>query len=427
MTSTANTSGGDPRQGLEAADATQAQAIPRALFLSWSEPDVVSGTPVIVCDMMSHFPPGHAELLCEKSYTPKQRRKISLAHPVRKVRFPFFLWPFSRGTRVRAMLAYAGFPWLVLAGCWHVLRFRPTGLVAIYYRVSWVFAAYLVSRICRVPLVYHIHDALRENYGGKHGIRNRFSAWVEERALRSARVAALDPHMADHYLERYGIECPILRHVVWRKPFPRRQRKNPDGPLVIGFSGAVYENTSRQLAELSALVARNPQLRFKIWTGHKPDVLAEMGISGEDVEIGFEADYDRLLERLSECDLLYLPLAFHDTGTLTTDALQYSFPTKSLDYLLAGPPILVHCPAEFELARFFREQDCAHMLDDGDPGRLAAWLEAFGEGRVAQLDDAARRRALELFSPQENRRVLWRLLSEAASQSNGASHRLQSS
>ena len=41
-----------------------------------------------------------------------------------------------------------------------VLRFRPTALVAIYFRPSWIFAAYLVSRICRVPLVYYVHDAL---------------------------------------------------------------------------------------------------------------------------------------------------------------------------------------------------------------------------------------------------------------------------
>ena len=427
MTSTANTTNSEQRPGLETSGAPHPQAVPRVLFLSWTEPDVVSGTPVILCDMMSHFPPGHTELLCEKSYNRKNRRKISLAHPVRKVRFPYFLWPFHRGARVRAMLAYVGFPWLVLVGCWHVLRFRPTGLVAIYYRVSWVFAAYLISRICRVPLVYHIHDALRENYDGKHTLHNRFSAWVEARALRGARVAALDPHMADHYLQRYGIECPILRHVVWRKPLPRRPRENRDGPLIIGFAGAVYENTRRQLAELSAIVARHPRFRFKIWSGARAEVLAEMGIAGEGVEIGFEADYDRLLERLSECDLLYLPLSFHDTGSLTTDALQYSFPTKSLDYLLAGPPILVHCPEEFELARFFREQDCGHLLTDGDPDRLVAWLEAFAEGRIADSDAAARRRALELFSPQENRRVLWRVLSEAASQRHGASHNLQRS
>ena len=116
-----------------------------------------------------------------------------------------------------------------------------------------------------------------------------------------------------------------------------------------------------------------------------------MGIAGEGVEIGFEADYDRLLQRLSECDLLYLPLAFEDTGSLTTDALQYSFPTKSLDYLLAGPPILVHCPAEFELSRFFRERECAHVLNDGGHWAAGGLAGVLGEGLNAQPDAASPR------------------------------------
>ena len=132
------------------------------------------------------------------------------------------------------------------------------------------------------------------------------------------------------------------------------------------------------------------------------------------MEVGFESDHAQLLERLAECDLLYLPLAFADSGDLTTNALQYAFPTKSLDYLVAGPPILVHCPVHFELSRFFQEHRCAHVLNEGDPAALAQWLEAWGGG-AANPDDDARRCAVEVFSPQENRRVLWNLLAEIAS------------
>ena len=149
-----------------------------------------------------------------------------------------FLWPFPRGSRIRDALAYVGFPWLVLVGCWHVLRFRPTGLVAIYYRVSWVFAAYLISRICRVPLVYHVHDALRENYDGKQGIRNRFGCLDRARALRSARGGPGSPHgrslsgtLRHRVPNSARTSCGESRSPV--------RRENRDGPLVIGFSGAV--------------------------------------------------------------------------------------------------------------------------------------------------------------------------------------------
>jgi hypothetical protein len=398
-----------------AAEPARPIAAPRVLFFSSAEPDVASGTPVIVCDMLAHFPPGDAELLCEKSYIPKPRRRISLAHRVRTIRFPFCLWPFRRGSRVRSALAYLACPWLVLVGCWRVLRFRPDCLVAIYYRLSWAIAAYLVSRICRVPLVYYVHDTVRENYEGAGGLKNRLVAWAEKTMLRGAHVMVLHPYLADHYRQRYGIECTVLRQVIGREPRPAHGPLDPSRPQVIGFSGAIYENNERQLAELSALVAAHPRLRLKIWTDANLQRLAGQGIGGNGIEIGFESDYQRLLEQLSECDLLYLPLAFVDSATLTTGALQYAFPTKSVDYLLAGPAILVHCPTHFELSRFFSKHECAHVLNEGAPEALAAWLDAWLAGRVPPTSDAARRRAVKVFSPEENRRILWNVMAEVIS------------
>ena len=389
------------------------QPCPRVLFFCSAEPEVASGTPVIVCDLLSHFPSGDAELLCEKSYQLAQRREISLDHRVTRMRFPHCLWPFRRGSRVRKLLAVLGFPWLVLVGCWRVIRFRPTSLVAIYFRPSWIFAAYLVSRICRVPAIYYVHDALRDNIEGKQDLASRFVAWLETKALAHGRVMVLHPYLADHYRQRYGIECTVLRQVVRRQPRPARHASVGSAPRD-WFRSAIYDNNARQLQDLAAAVASNPGLRLRIWTDASRERLAALGIAGERVEVGFESDHAQLLERLAECDLLYLPLAFADSGDLTTNALQYAFPTKSLDYLVAGPPILVHCPVHFELSRFFQEHRCAHVLNEGDPAALAQWLEAWGGG-AANPDDDARRRAVEVFSPQENRRVLWNLLAEIAS------------
>ena len=173
------------------------------------------------------------------------------------------------------------------------------------------------------------------------------------------RVMVLHPYLADHYRQRYGIEATVLRQVVRRDLRPKHSHVRDSAVRVIGFAGAIYDNNATQLHDLAAAVNANARLRLKIWTDATPERLRSLGIAGERVEVGFESDHTRLIERLADCDLLYLPLAFADSGDLTTNALQYAFPTKGLDYLVAGPPILVHCPAQYELSRFFKQHGSA--------------------------------------------------------------------
>jgi len=395
-------------------DGDAANFEPRVLFLCAAEPDVASGTPVILCDLLTHFPDSDAEVLCEHKFHVSQRRNITLRHRVRTIYFPNLLWPFRRGSRVRDLLVYVGLPWLILVGWWRILRFRPTCLVAIYYRIPWIIAAYVLSRTTRVPLIIYVHDTVRENFDGSSGLKKHFVAWLEEKVLRGSTVMVLHPYLADHYRQRYGIHCTILRQIVWRELLPDLPEKNDRVPLTIGFAGAIYDNNARQLTELAAIVQAAPRLRLKIWTAAPVDRLNEMGIRGERIDVGFENNYERLLQCLAGCDLLYLPLAFDDSGSLTANALQYAFPTKSLDYLLAGPPILVHCPKNYELSRFFSVHACAQVLNEGEPAALQGWIDAWLAGQLAAPDAAARGRAVEVFSPQENRRLFWEVMSEVS-------------
>ena len=386
------------------------------LFCSWTELDVTSGTPVILCDLLAHFGPGRAEAVTEFNADNKRRREIHVEHPIHKVRFHQRLWPFRRGSRIRRKLARMGTPLLVAALRRRVREFRPDAIFTVYAQAHWILATWLVSRLTGVPLIYHVHDAFLEQ---THGRRNsRFASWLERKTLTSARVLVLHDHLAEHYRERYGIECTVLRHIVRHAPLPAAPQ-NASGECVIGFSGAVYDSNSRQLTELARRVADDPRLKLKIWSGESEQSLRAMGIDGPRVEIGYESNYERLLGHLAGCDLLYLPLAFHDGTNIAADSLQFSFPTKSLDYLLTGRPILVHCPAEFELSRFFVKHNCGYVLNDAPSEAVGKWLDAWRAGRVAPLDDADRLRTLALYSPEENKRLLWKVLGEEVDRAAG--------
>ena len=382
----------------------------RALVCSWSDLDVASGTPVIICDLLEHFAPGQVEVMTEENIDNKRRRRIQVEQPVYKVEFHRRLWPFTRGNRVRTRLARLGTPLLTLQILRRIQRFQPDCLLAVYAQPHWIMATWLAARMAKIPLIYYVHDTFLEQT--KRRQTSAFAGWLDHTALTSARVLVLHPYLADYYRRRYGIESTVLRQIIRHAPLPAHPANRSAAELVIGFSGAIYDNNCRQLADLARIVESDPGLRLKIWSDATPLELQRLGIAGRRVEAAYEPNYERLLNHLAGCDLLYLPLAFFDNPGVTTDSLRYAFPTKSLDYLVCGTPPLVHCPQNFELSQFFTDNACGHVLNDPNPLAVKKWLQSWRAGQVAPSNDSDRLDAIGLFSPEENKRLLWRVIAE---------------
>jgi glycosyltransferase involved in cell wall biosynthesis len=393
-----------------------AETAPRVLFCSWTELDIASGTPVIICDLLQHFSAGHAEALVEENRDNQRRRQIRVEHPIRKYRFHSRLWPYTVGHRIRSRLARLGTPVLIAQMIRRIRQLRPDCILAVYAQPHWILATWIASRLTGVPLLYYVHDTFLEQTTRRKN--SAFARWLDRKALSAARVLVLHPYLADYYRQRYGIECTVLRQIIRHPALPARDLDVAAKELVIGFSGAIYDNNSRQLAELARIIERNPWLRLKIWSDAAPEDLARKGIAGERIETSYETNYERLLSHLAGCDLLYLPLAFFDTPGVTTHSLQYAFPTKSLDYLVCGTPILVHCPKEFELSQFFSGHNCGYVVNESGPEAIAAWLDRWLAGEIAALDDAARLNTLDVFSPEANKRLLWQIIAEETKSSN---------
>ena len=92
------------------------------------------------------------------------------------------------------------------------------------------------------------------------------------------------------------------------------------------------------------------------------------------VEFDFKTNYNELIMALRECDLLYLPLNFNPSPSMPRECLQYVLPTKSIDFLITGKKILVHCPEDYELSRFFKKWECGFVLNSIGEGYLGQYL-----------------------------------------------------
>jgi glycosyltransferase involved in cell wall biosynthesis len=91
-----------------------------------------------------------------------------------------------------------------------------------------------------------------------------------------------------------------------------------------------------------------------------------------------------MLRTLSEADIVVLAHGF--TGTLSREEYATIFPTRTIESLTCGRPLLAHAPADCYLTRFLREQDCALVVDVPEIPALLAAIERL------RNDDALRAR-----------------------------------
>ena len=386
---------------------------PRILVWTWTEPDKPSGSPAILREILRRIPGGRVEVVCQKNTTAERRLPIAWAHPIRRVAFHRWLRLFPRRLRIRSLARYLFvLQCMLLYGLLRIRMWKPDCIYSIYMNDLWILSGYLLSRLTRIPIVYYVHDPYRERAEFSKGLSRWIATWLEPRALRHGHILVLSESLRERYLEQYGIEATVVRQLAG-PPIAKRSAKGvPQHPpqLVIGFSGLVYANNHNQLRDLAEVCKRSECLRLRIWTGTRKSDLAEYGLLDETVCVEFEKDNHRLITKLAECHLLYLPLAFGGPGELPKSSLRYALPTKAVDYLRARVPILVHCPADYELARFFSRYQAAYHLAENSLKALEQWFKQWRENRLEPIQDAAMEAALEAFCPERNFQIHYQFL-----------------
>jgi hypothetical protein len=82
---------------------------------------------------------------------------------------------------------------------------------------------------------------------------------------------------------------------------------------------------------------------------------------------------DVLIARLREADIVGLPHGFQ--GSLPPEEYRTIFPTRTIEYLLCGRPILAHAPPNCYLTRFLKEHECALVVDQPSVPDLLVAIE----------------------------------------------------
>lgn len=351
--------------------------------------------------------PKSAVVVCEDQGQHTKQVNATVAHPIIRLRFHRALSRHIHRPRVRRVLQTLSIPLLVLYGLWCVFRYRPTRILTLYMNASWLVSSYILSVICRIPIVYYVHDAFVV------GLTRRWEA----RILRHGQVIVLHPMLGVLYRDRYGIDATTVPHINTHHRITGSstgsssmrnhqtgtvaREKSAEHVATIGFAGCIYNNNAALLRQFADVCAEQ-HLDLVLYSDLTPQRMQALHLTHACITHRYEPDYATLLHHLSQCDLLYLPLAFPDGNDEAIAAMRYAFPTKSIDYLLAGPPILVQAPPDYAVSQFFSRSRSAFMLMTDDRVATSAWLQHWQQGEYTAPAESVMQHALMTFDRHTN-------------------------
>jgi len=335
--------------------------------LSWGVPPATTGSSIIVLNLAKQFSRDEMVVAGEK---PLGKPPVAWGGDNPELVYVQSEWPFAcRGARWWHVLQFPMMFWR----CLRLVRRRGiSSIVVVFPSAPFLLAGYLLSRWTGFPLYPYFHNTYYEN---RRGYAKRFAGWLQNRVFRHAKhVFVMSEGMSRLYKQRYPeLDATPLVH-AFNEPLPEYDDPPPVGsPMRVVFCGNLNHSCVEAATRVGTALGRSRDLVLSVFSGTEIEYFRRIGMfpSGSKYKSISRDDVPR---RLREADLLLLPHGF-TSAVYSEDELLTIFPTKTIEYLISGRPILAHCPPDCYLAQFLTENCCAMVVGQPDVDALCAAIE----------------------------------------------------
>lgn len=258
-----------------------------------------------------------------------------------------------------------------------IRREQPEAIVACTGDLFDPPAAYEVSRSLDIPYILYAFDHYSHQWAPP--LLHAFAQKHEERLIPgAAAVVVPNEFLCRDYRRRYGVEATVLHNPcdLSRYPVePEPERSGEEREITILYTGAIYEahyDAFRNLIRALDILDRS-EIRLHIYTPQSESNLKAHNISGKYVVYHKNQPIFMMPGIQQRADILFLPLAFDSPYP---EIVKTASPGKIGELLAAKRPVLVHAPADSFVSWYFKRHSCGQVVDENDPVKLAAGIEA---------------------------------------------------
>lgn len=329
---------------------------------SWAPP-MAGASPHFFYTLFSNFDPTSYGI-----FTDRRASNKGLAHP--RLPGPYYYFDTQATSSffiVRVFKKVRSFIRAVRDGLRIIRTERYTLLLGTADKGDGLLLMFVLSILSRTPYVLYFLDLYRWNHFG--GIRVTVAHFFEPVLFRCARAIFVmgDGHKR-FYERKYGnrFKYTVIRNcsldVGPHTSLPRTEK-----PYVILYGGGIYWAQERAVRNLIRAVT-DIDLPVELWL-YTPRELKRFEAEHKDnPRIVFRsASQEAMADIQDDANILFLPLSFN---TPSPEVIEMATPGKTVEYLVAERPILVHAPPYAFLTQYAKEKGFAHVVDTEDSNEL---------------------------------------------------------
>lgn len=265
-----------------------------------------------------------------------------------------------RGRRWVRMLV---FPTLFRRGLKCAAEHGCKAVLAVFPYEEHLLAGLLIARAIGARFFPYLHNTYLEQ-------RSNFHGWLAKRLqprffAAAAHIFVMSDGMLEHYRESYPWlihKLSALYHPFTGDP-PRGSPPRAQFPPHFMMLGSVNPSNEDAATRLFRAVLDLPGSRLTLIGRESQAVRRRLALPDDRVR-AMQVSRDQLMDYLRSADVLLLPHGL--TGPWPEVEYQTMFPTKTIEYLFSGRPILAHMPRGCHITRFLVQNSCALVVEDAD-------------------------------------------------------------
>jgi glycosyltransferase involved in cell wall biosynthesis len=234
----------------------------------------------------------------------------------------------------------------------------------------------------QIPSVLHMMDDWPSTISSR-GLLKKYWHRIIDREFRllldkTNLHLSISDAMSDEFLMRYGKRfMPFHNSIELERFNVSKKAENSEVNrlriLYVGRIGKANRSSLLSFAKgISACTFPGFSVEFHIYTKDYNSTDAHKISRLNKVRIFQAVEHNDIPALLVSHDILLLPLDFTDSGLKFS---RLSMPTKAIEYMASGTPILVYAPTETAIYRFCDRNECAHCLTSQGHQELSSSLD----------------------------------------------------
>ncbi len=236
-------------------------------------------------------------------------------------------------------------------------------VVCVYPDLEFFYTSMLAAKRTNSKFYPYFHDTMVES------LSHKFYRWRSVRIQKTAfelstKVFVMSEGLQELYLRKYSVNTVPLLHSL-NENIDDLQFTISSIENSFFWGGNVYSINRNCVVRLQRYCVRT-NMDLSLSAANNMKSLIKQGLDARKVRILPFLSREEYLVMLRSQKALLLAIDWPDESSLHIDELSTIFPTKTIEYLISGRPIIVHCPENYFLAKFFKKFDCGIVLTSRD-------------------------------------------------------------